>query len=640
MLPAKIRYVEGTRKGVLVSEGIESAFSPMKHNEVLFMKVREDLRNVAIIAHVDHGKTTLVDAMLWQSGVFRENEQVIERVMDSLDLEREKGITIMAKNTAIVYQGVKINIVDTPGHADFGGEVERTLNMADGVILLVDASEGPLPQTRFVLGKSLAFKLPVIVVINKIDRPDRRIDQVLNELYDLFIDLDATEAQLDFPILYTNAKLGVALTDLEEEGRDLKPLFDAILKHIPAPAYDPEAPLQFLVTNLDYSDYVGRIAVGKVVNGFLKQGVPIVLLKNKVSSGQAVLRQLYTYRGLERIDCKTVEAGDIAAVAGVEDVFIGDTLSDPEDPRPLPSISVEEPTMSAEFSVNSSPLAGQDGKLLTSRQIKARLEKEILYNVSIRVEQGESSDSFRVSARGELQLAVLVETMRREGFELSLSNPRIITKKIDGVLSEPLELAVIDVPEEYVGITTEKMSARRGKMKKMINHGTGRVRMEFEIPTRGMIGYRSQFLTDTRGSGILTALVIGHTPYAGKITGRPNGALVSDRQGRAVAYAIFHLQPRGSIFVNPGEPVYSGMIVGENSRTEDIWVNITKEKKLTNIRAAASDEALRLVPPRRFTLETAIEYINNDELIEVTPNAIRLRKKEMKKLGGARKDLM
>ena len=640
MLPAKIRYVEGTRKGVLVSEGIESAFSPMKHNEVLFMKVREDLRNVAIIAHVDHGKTTLVDAMLWQSGVFRENEQVIERVMDSLDLEREKGITIMAKNTAIVYQGVKINIVDTPGHADFGGEVERTLNMADGVILLVDASEGPLPQTRFVLGKSLAFKLPVIVVINKIDRPDRRIDQVLNELYDLFIDLDATEAQLDFPILYTNAKLGVALTDLEEEGRDLKPLFDAILKHIPAPAYDPEAPLQFLVTNLDYSDYVGRIAVGKVVNGFLKQGVPIVLLKNKVSSGQAVLRQLYTYRGLERIDCKTVEAGDIAAVAGVEDVFIGDTLSDPEDPRPLPSISVEEPTMSAEFSVNSSPLAGQDGKLLTSRQIKARLEKEILYNVSIRVEQGEGSDSFRVSARGELQLAVLVETMRREGFELSLSNPRIITKKIDGVLSEPLELAVIDVPEEYVGITTEKMSARRGKMKKMINHGTGRVRMEFEIPTRGMIGYRSQFLTDTRGSGILTALVIGHTPYAGKITGRPNGALVSDRQGRAVAYAIFHLQPRGSIFVNPGEPVYSGMIVGENSRTEDIWVNITKEKKLTNIRAAASDEALRLVPPRRFTLETAIEYINNDELIEVTPNAIRLRKKEMKKLGGARKDLM
>jgi GTP-binding protein len=604
------------------------------------MKVREDLRNVAIIAHVDHGKTTLVDAMLWQSGVFRENEQVIERVMDSLDLEREKGITIMAKNTAIVYEGVKINIVDTPGHADFGGEVERTLNMADGVILLVDSSEGPLPQTRFVLGKSLAFKLPVIVVINKIDRPDRRVDQVLNELYDLFIDLDATEEQLDFPILYTNAKLGVALTNLEEEGRDLKPLFDAILKHIPAPAYDPEAPLQFLVTNLDYSDYVGRIAVGKVVNGVLNQGGPIVLLKNKAPAGNAVLRQLYTYRGLERIDCKTVEAGDIAAVAGVEDVFIGDTLSDPEDPRPLPSISVEEPTMSAEFAVNSSPLAGQDGKLLTSRQIKARLEKEILYNVSIRVEPGESSDSFTVSARGELQLAVLVETMRREGFELSLSNPRIITKKIDGVLSEPLELAVIDVPEEYVGVTTEKMSARRGKMKKMINHGTGRVRMEFEIPTRGMIGYRSQFLTDTRGSGILTTLVIGHTPYAGKITGRPNGALVSDRQGRAVAYAIFHLQPRGSIFVNPGDPVYAGMIVGENSRTEDIWVNITKEKKLTNIRAAASDEALRLVPPRSFTLETALEYINNDELVEVTPNSIRLRKKELRKLGGARKELM
>lgn len=600
---------------------------------------REDLRNLAIVAHVDHGKTTLVDAMLWQSGVFREHEQVAERVMDSLDLEREKGITIMAKNTAITYNGVKLNIVDTPGHADFGGEVERTLNMVDGVLLLVDASEGPLPQTRFVLSKSLARNLPLIAVINKIDRPDRRIAEVENELFDLLIDLDASDEQLDFPIIYTNAKAGVALTDPDGQGQNLKPLFETILTQIPAPVYDPEAPLQYLVTNLDYSDYVGRIAVGKIVSGRLRAGDQTVLLKNGEPAGRFGLNHVYTYQGLDRLPVDELEAGDIAAVAGVEGVFIGDTLGDPDDPRPLPTISVEEPTMSMDFSINTSPLAGREGRLVNSRQIKARLEKETLYNVSIRVEPGQTSESFKVSARGELQLAVLVETMRREGFELSLSKPRIITREIDGVLSEPLELAVVDVPDEYVGVVTEKLSARRGKMTKMLNNGLGRVRMEFEIPTRGLIGYRSQFLTDTRGTGILTTLVIGHTPHAGEIPGRTNGSLVSDRAGKAVAYAIYHLQPRGSIFVEPGDPAYLGLIVGQNSRTEDIAVNITKEKKLTNIRAAATDEALRLVPPRRFTLEQAMEYINDDELVEVTPLSVRLRKKKTLKLGGARKNV-
>jgi len=591
------------------------------------MKARNDVRNIAIIAHVDHGKTTLVDAMLWQSGTFRAHEQVAERVMDSMDLEREKGITIMAKNTAITYKGVKINIVDTPGHADFGGEVERALNMVDGVMLLVDASEGPLPQTRFVLSKSLAAGLPIIVVINKIDRPDRRIAEVLNETYDLLIDLDANEEQLEFPVLYTNAKAGLALTDPDGEGRDLQPLFEAILSHIPAPVCEESAPLQFLVTNLDWSDYVGRIAIGKVVNGALTQGSRVALMKKEELAGVSALRELYTFSGLERVPAKSVAAGDIAAVAGVENAFIGDTFCDPEDPRPLPAISVEEPTMSMEFSVNSSPLSGAEGSILTSRQIKARLEKETLYNVSIRVAPGETPDAFVVSARGELQLAVLVETMRREGFELSLSNPRIITKEIHGVESEPLEMAVIDAPEGYVGVITEKMSARRGKMTKMVNHGSGRVRLEFKIPTRGLIGYRSQFLTDTRGEGILTTLVIGHTPYAGDISGRANGSLVSDRSGKAVAYAIFHLQPRGQIFVKPNDPVYPGLVVGENSRSQDIAVNMTKEKKLTNIRAAMSDEALRLIPPRTFTLEQAIEYINDDELVEVTPKSIRLRKK-------------
>ncbi|ADK86363.1 GTP-binding protein TypA [Desulfarculus baarsii DSM 2075] len=603
------------------------------------MQQRQDLRNLAIVAHVDHGKTTLVDAMLWQSGVFRENEKVAERVMDSLDLEREKGITIMAKNTAITYNGVKLNVVDTPGHADFGGEVERTLNMVDGVMLLVDASEGPLPQTRFVLSKSLERKLPLVAVINKIDRPDRRIKEVENELYDLLIDLGAEDDQLDFPILYTNAKAGVAQNSPDEQGVDLQPLFEAILAHIPPPSFDPEAPLQFLVTNLDYSDYVGRIAVGKIVGGRLRAGGQVLLLKKGQPAGRFGLSQVYTYRGLERLAADDIAAGDIAAVAGVDDAFIGDTLADPEDPRALPVISVEEPTMSMEFSVNSSPLAGREGSLLTSRQIKARLEKETLYNVSIRVEPGQATDSFKVSARGELQLAVLVETMRREGFELGLSKPRVITQLIDGVVHEPLELAVVDVPDEYVGVVTEKLSARRGKMTRMQNNGQGRTRLEFEIPTRGLIGYRSQFLTDTRGAGILTTLVIGHAPHAGEIAGRSNGSLVSDRMGKAVAYAIYHLQPRGSIFVEPGDPSYPGLIVGQNSRGEDIAVNITKEKKLTNMRASGADEALRLTPPRRFTLEQAMEYIDDDELVEVTPKSIRLRKKDAQKLGGARKKI-
>ncbi len=603
------------------------------------MKTRDDLRNLAIVAHVDHGKTTLVDAMLWQSGVFQEHQQVAERVMDSMDLEREKGITIMAKNTAITYGGVKFNIVDTPGHADFGGEVERTLNMVDGVMLLVDASEGPLPQTRFVLSKSLDHGLPLIAVINKIDRPDRRIAEVENELYDLLIDLGASDEQLEFPILYTNAKAGIAQTDPDQPGQNLKPLFDAILEHIPAPTYDPESPLQFLVTNLDYSDYVGRIAVGKIVSGRLEAGDQVALLKKGEMAGRFGLSQVYTYQGLERLAVEELGAGDIAAVAGVEDAFIGDTLGDPDDPRPLPAISVEEPTMSMDFSINTSPLAGREGSLVTSRQIRARLDKEILYNVSIRVEDRDTTDSFKVSARGELQLAVLVETMRREGFELSLSKPQIITRTVDGVLVEPLELAVVDVPDTYMGVVTEKLSARRGKMTKMLNNGKGRVRLEFEIPTRGLIGYRSQFLTDTRGTGILTTLVVGHTPFAGEIPGRPNGSLVSDRAGKAVAFAIYHLQPRGSIFVNPGDPVYAGLIVGQNSRTDDISVNITKEKKLTNMRASGADEALRLIPPRRFTLEQAMEYINDDELVEVTPQSIRLRKKGALKLGGARKNV-
>ncbi len=594
----------------------------------------QKIRNVAIIAHVDHGKTTLVDAMLWQSGLFRENQEVRERIMDSLDLEREKGITIMAKNTAVHYRDLKINIVDTPGHADFGGEVERTLTMVDGVLLLVDSSEGPLPQTRFVLQKALGRGLPIIAVINKIDRPDRRPGEVLDELYSLFIDLDAEEDQLDFPVLYTNAKAGLAFESLEEADAgepgagSLEPLFSAIIDHIPAPSGSPEAPARFLVTNLDWSDYVGRLLIGPLRQGTLKAGQEVALLKNGQVVKKSNLKALYTYQGLNRVEVEELSAGDIVALAGLDDAFIGDTIADAEEPGALPTVVVDEPTLSMEFAVNSSPLAGKDGKLLTSRQIKDRLEKEVLYNVSIRVAPVPGqADSYQVSARGELQLAVLVETMRREGFELTLGPPRIIITEVEGRAHEPLELAVIDVPEEFVGVVTEKLSARRGQVVKLANHGSGRVRLEIKVPTRGLIGYRSQFLTDTRGTGLLNTLVIGTTPYLGPIKGRPNGSLVSDRTGMAITYALYHLEPRGTIFASPGDPVYPGLIIGENSRGEDLYVNPCKEKKLTNIRASGSDEALRLTPPRRFSLEEAIEYIREDEMLEVTPKAIRLRKK-------------
>jgi GTP-binding protein len=593
------------------------------------MLIRNDLRNIAIVAHVDHGKTTLVDAMLWQSGIFRENAAVAERVMDKLDLEREKGITIMAKNVALRYRGIKINLVDTPGHADFGGEVERALSMVDGVVLLVDASEGPLPQTRFVLLKALALKLPLIAVINKIDRPDRRIAQVLDELYSLLIDLDASEEQLDFPLIYTNAKAGIALIHPEDsqENASLEPLFQAIVEHIPGPRCDPQGDLQFLSANLDYSEYVGRIAIGKIISGSLAPGQKAALYKKGENAGVHTLRQIYTYQGMEQVTAEIVQAGDIAAVAGVDEIFIGDTLTSPDNPRPLPPLSVEEPTMSMTFSVNDSPLAGKEGKFLTSRQIKDRLQKEVLYNVSLRLTPGLSADSMVVAARGELQLAVLVETMRREGFELCLSRPQVIIRHEGGKDLEPWELAVLDVPEEFQGVVLEKLSARRGRLSRMFNHGSGRVRLEMEIPTRGLIGYRSQFLTDTRGAGLMTTLVLGYRPHAGPVQGRINGSLVADRNGFTNAYAIFHLQPRGQIFVDPGQPAYPGLIVGENSRSEDMRVNISKEKKLTNIRAAGSDEALRLSPPRRFSLEQALEYIKDDEMVEVTPKSIRLRKK-------------
>lgn len=604
-----------------------------------------NIRNIAIVAHVDHGKTSLVDAMLRQSGVFRDNETVVERVMDSMDLEREKGITIMAKNLAIQYEGVKINIVDTPGHADFGGEVERTLNLVEGVMLLVDAAEGPLPQTRFVLSKAFAHGLPILVVINKIDRPDRRIREVENEIVDLFIDLDAEEEQLEYPLLYTQAKAGVALTERPEDGAvgelkalevsgDLRPLFDAILKYVPAPSCDPAGTLQFLATSLAYDDYVGRIAVGKVRSGTLRKGESVALIKKGVVAGSSVLTKLFSFDGMKRVDCDSVSAGDICAVAGVPGVFIGDTIGDPQNPVALKSISVEDPAISMDFLVNDSPLAGRSGKYVTSRHIKDRLEKEILHNVSLRVESSAETDAFKVSARGELQLAVLVETMRREGFELALGRPRVITREVDGKMVEPLELAVLDIPEDCIGIVTEKLHMRAGKMTKMINHGSGRSRIEFEVPTRGLIGFRGQFLTDTRGSGILNTVLIGHTPSIDReFDRRANGALVADRPGKVTPYALFNLQQRGRIYVKPGEEVYEGLIVGENARDNNLGVNVIKEKHLTNHRSANADEIAKLVPPRLFTLEQAIEHISDDELVEVTPTHLRLRKKNLKGWG-------
>ena len=588
--------------------------------------VREQIRNIAIIAHVDHGKTTLVDAMLWQSGVFRENQEVVERVMDSNDLEREKGITILAKNTAIRYGDVKINIVDTPGHADFGGEVERTLKMVDGMLLLVDASEGPLPQTRFVLRKALELGLPPIVVINKIDRKDARAGEVLDEIYDLFIDLDAHVDQLEFPVLYTIAREGVCRLTPDGENLPLKPLFEEIVRSIPAPKFDPELPLQMLVLNLDYSDYVGRLAIGRVVNGTVRTRQDVMLVRADGAQVRSRVTNLYVFEGLERAEVQEAGPGDIVALAGFEEVHIGETVTDAEDPRPLPPVVVDEPTVSVVFGVNASPFAGQEGRYVTSRNLKERLERELLTNVSLKVEPGDTPDAFVVSGRGELQMAILVEMMRREGFELAVSKPEVITRSANGVTQEPMERLVIDCPEEFVGIVTQKIGTRRGRMMNMVNHGTGRVRLEYRIPSRGLIGFRSQFLTDTRGTGLLNHLFDGWEPWTGDIPHRTTGALVADRQGKVTAYAIEHVQDRGEIFVEPNDRVYEGMIVGENSREQDIDVNMVREKRLTNMRSVGED-AVRLVPMRRLSLEQALEWIRDDELLEITPVSLRLRKR-------------
>jgi GTP-binding protein len=584
-----------------------------------------EFRNLAIIAHVDHGKTTLVDAMLWQSGTFRENERVNERVMDSGDLERERGITILAKNTAVRFKGVKINIVDTPGHADFGGEVERTLQMVDGVLLLVDAAEGPLPQTRFVLSKALQLGLPPIVVINKIDRADARAAEVLDEIYDLFIDLDAADEQLDFPVFCTDARKGLCCTGIDGEFTDLHLLMEEILTTIPAPKGDPSAPLQLLVTNLDYSDYLGRLAVGRIVNGTLAAN-STVAISREAGLGKAKVGVVYSHEGLKRVEVQTAVAGDIVALAGLDEVTIGDSLVDLENPQPLPRIAVDEPTMSMVFSANTSPFGGREGQYVTARQIRARLEKEALHNVSIRLEIL-GNDAFKILGRGELQLAILIETMRRESFELSVAKPEIVTREIDGLKHEPMEIVQIDCPEEYVGIVTQKLGTRKGKMSEMHNPGHGRVRLSFRIPSRGLIGFRSGFLTDTRGTGILNHLFDGWSPWQGPIAGRATGALVSDRPGKTTTYALYHLEPRGTLFMGPGTEVYEGMIVGESTRDSDLDVNVTREKKLTNMRAAGSDEALRLAPPRELTLDRALEWIDADELVEVTPTAVRVRKR-------------
>ena len=584
-------------------------------------------RNLAIVAHVDHGKTTLVDALLRQGGVYRANQQVADRVMDNIDLERERGITIMAKNTAVHYQDILINIVDTPGHADFGGEVERTLSMVDGIMLLVDASEGPLPQTRFVLRKALERGLPPIVVLNKIDRPDARPQEVLNEVYDLFIDLDATEDQIEFPVLYTNARDGVASGEAGVRGEDLRPLFDAIVEHVPPPKGDPAAPLQMLVANLDASDYLGRIAIGRIFNGTVKLNDPVTVIKLDGSFQNTKVTKLFAFDGLKRIEISQAAAGDVICLAGIEDITIGETIADPESRVAIPPIAIDEPTVSMIFGVNTSPMAGRDGQYVTSRNLRDRLQRELVGNVSLRVEDTDTPEQIKVVGRGELQLSILIEMMRREGFELQVSRPEIVTKEIDGVRMEPIEELVIDVPEEFQGSVIAQAGTRRGIPTKMVNHGSGRVRLEFRIPARGLIGFRSQFLTDTKGTGIMNHLFAGWEPWHGGIPARATGALVADRTGIATAYAIFNLQERGEIVIEPGITVYEGMIIGENARAADMDVNVTKEKKQTNMRASSADEAIRLIPPRKLSLEQSIEFINDDELVEITPKTIRLRKR-------------
>ncbi len=585
------------------------------------------IRNIAIIAHVDHGKTTLVDAMLRQSGTFRANEALTERVMDSNELEKERGITILAKNTAVQFEDSKINIVDTPGHADFGGEVERALKMVDGVMLLVDASEGPLPQTRYVLSKALEAKLKPILVINKIDRPDARPKEVLDEVYDLFIDLDASEDLLDFPVLYTNAKIGTASTSLTEPGENLQPLFEAIIATIPPAHGDPEGALQILVTNLDYSDYLGRLAIARVFNGTLRTGDEVNISRRDGSLFKTKITKLFTFNGLKRTDTEQTQIGDIVAVAGVAGITIGETITGVENPSPLPLIVIDEPTIAIQFSVNNSPLAGREGQFVTSRNLRERLDRELLTNVSIRVEETGSPDSFKVLGRGELQLAILIEMMRREGFELMVGRPEIVTKTVDGKVMEPVEHLTIDVPDAFVGTVIERLGPRRGEMLKMHNHGYGRVRMEFRVPSRGIIGLRSEMLTETRGTIVMNALFDGYMPYQGEIPQRPSGALISDRNGLTTTYALNGLQDRGVLFLTAGVEVYEGMVVGEHSRDNDLDVNVVREKKLTNMRASSADDAIRLVPFKPMNLEQAIEFIAEDELVEVTPKSLRLRKK-------------
>ena len=585
------------------------------------------IRNIAIIAHVDHGKTTLVDAMLKQSGTFRANETVVERVMDSNELERERGITILAKNTAIFYHDIKINIVDTPGHSDFGGEVERALKMVDGVMLLVDASEGPLPQTRYVLSKALEAHLPPILVSNKIDRADARPQEVLNEVYDLFIDLDAKEQQLDFPVLYTNAKAGTASRDIKGGGEDLRPLFDAILKTIPEPMGDLAGSLQILVANLDYSDYLGRLAIARVFNGTMHTGDGVAIAKLDGSLQKTRITKLFSFSGLKRTDITETALGDIVAVAGVEGITIGETITDAENPAPLPHIAIDEPTIAILFTVNTSPFAGKEGTYVTSRNLRERLDKELLTNVSLRVEETGTTDSFKVMGRGELQLSILIEMMRREGYELMVGKPEIVTKRVDGRLMEPVERLMVDVPDGFVGVVMEQLGTRKAEVVNMHNHGYGRVRIEFKVPSRGLIGLRSQLLTDTRGTMVMNSLFDGYVEWQGEIPHRPTGALIADRPGVSTSYALWGLQERGELFVGPGVEVYEGMIIGENAKDNDLDVNVVREKKLTNMRASTADEAIRLVPFRQLNLEQAIEFIADDEFVEVTPKSLRLRKK-------------